>query len=262
MGFPYFGQPAIFGEPFGMDSGGAAPTLAERFTAHILSIKPAGLIFFAPLNETSGTTANDLSAQNNDGTYRTATMLNKGTFLTGEPCPQFVPASGDYVNLPAGFFADFNLDEYCIVQFLRVRNAGVWSDGTVRTASQMRRDNDNRSQISRTTTNNQLRFFHSAGGTVDAVFATLSTTDWFMATQRVSRSEDTMKAYINDAQVGTTQTGIGTAAGAIGTAVIGAAFVPSTDTWDGFEAYTVVWSGAGNLPSDAEIASIWDFLAA
>lgn len=29
MGFPYFGQPAIFGEPFGMDSGGAAPTLAD-----------------------------------------------------------------------------------------------------------------------------------------------------------------------------------------------------------------------------------------
>lgn len=242
--------------------GGAAPTLAERFTAHILSIKPAGLIFFGPLNETSGTTANDLSAQNNDGTYRAATMLNKGTFLTGEPCPQFAPADGDYVNLPAGFFADFNLDEYCILQFLRVRAAGVWTDGTVRSANQMRRDNDNRSQISRTTTNNQLRFLHIAGGTVDAVFATLSTTDWFMVTQRVSRSEDTMKAYVNGAQVGTTQTGIGTAGGAIGTAVIGAGFVPSTDTWDGFEAYTVVWSGAGNLPSDAEIASIWNFLAA
>lgn len=240
-------------------SGGSNYTPLQQ---HILSIKPAGLIFLGPLNETLGTNANDLSAQNNDGAYSRAGMLADGTFLTGEPCPLWVPASSDNLALPAGFNSDYNLNEFCVVVWGKVSAAGIWTDTTARILFEANQDAQNRTTINKSGTNNTLTFRNIANNTAKIVNHTISTTDWFMATIKNSRSsgaDGEMKAFVNDAQTGSTQTALGTAGTVtVANSRIGDLF--GTNTWDGLIAYGAVWAGAGNLPSDAEITGIYDFL--
>lgn len=230
------------------------------FLEYIATIAPAGLILLAPLNETTGTTADDKSAQDNNGTYRAATMLNQTSFLTGEGAPKWTPASADYISLPASFLADFNPDEYCVNLWFKVRAASVWSDSAVRELIELNRDTNNRALIFKNSTANQIIFRHLMASTLTQVTLTISDTGWNMLTQKASKSGDSLKAFLNGIQTGTTQTGLGTAAGAITSAVLGSLNLIGGNPYDGYEAYVAIWSGAGNLPSDAQIAGLYDFL--
>lgn len=250
-----FGMPRVFGQVLGQS--GITSTPGELYQQLIASITPAGLILNMPLNETSGTTADDKSTQDNNGTYSNSNMVNGGAFLTGEPCPLFVPASSHVVTLPASFYSDFNIDECCVNIWFRVSAAGIWTDGAVHQLFDFQRDANNRVTIFKNTTNNQIIYRATAGGTAKNVTLTISDTGWNMATIRASKAADTMQAYINGAQTGATQTGLGTAAGAIIAALIGNF---ATNYWSGNEAYAAAWSGAGLLPSDGQIANLYDFL--
>lgn len=238
-----------------LDRGG--PT----YESYIASIAPAGLIFYAPFNETSGTVADDKSTQDNNATYSNTNMLNGGTFLDGAPCPLLVPASTHLITLPASFYADFNLDEFCINVWIKVSAAGIWTDGGVHQVVDFQLNSNNRVTIFKNTTNNQVVFRQTSGSTAKSVNLTISDTGWNMFTIKASLSSGAsgeMKAFINGTQTGATQTALGTTAGAITAALIGNF---AANYWSGNLAAAAVWSGAGNLPSDSEVAAIYNFLA-
>lgn len=131
----------------------------------------------------------------------------------------------------------FNPDEGTLVAWAKVSSGAIWSN-TVRRIATLTVDANNKISIYKTATANQLRVDYIAGGTTKSVtdVSLAGTTNWFQLGISWSKSGDMVKAYINGAQVGSTQTGLGTWVGNIAatTAAIGAAgSAGTTEPWSG-----------------------------
>ena len=98
------------------------------------------------------------------------------------------------------------------------------------------------------TGNAQVNIAWDAGSTVKAVTdaSLASTLNWFQIGLTVDKTGDKVIAYINGAQVGSTQTGLGTWAGALAATLcnIGAAATTPTAVWSGLIAHVVIASRA------------------
>lgn len=156
--------------------------------------------------------------------------------------------SNDYVNLySAGLAAAFGGQELTVEVVARVSGAGVWTDGAQRHMVELQADASNLVRIRRPlTTDNTISLLYNAGGTLDVVNATVSLTDAVYYAITVSKAADQMRAFVSGAQVGTTQTGIGTFAGALASAttVAGAAGTTGAAPWSGSIFYLIVRTAA------------------
>ncbi|PWU23406.1 hypothetical protein C5B42_03175, partial [Candidatus Cerribacteria bacterium 'Amazon FNV 2010 28 9'] len=148
--------------------------------------------------------------------------------------------TNNYVNIySSDLNSAFNPSEGTVVAWAKVSGSGVWTDGTSRYALQLQADANNLIYMRRTTTNNQLQFVYESGGTVNQVLDTSlgGSTGWFQVVITWSKSNNQMKAYINGAQVGSTQTGLGTWVGNLNTGatrtVIGASDNVVNNPWSG-----------------------------
>ena len=217
-----------------------------RYFKKVLSVEPASFIGYWPLWEGSGTKAEDISGKARHGTHVGVTLGQPG--IGDGRTSSLYDGSLDYTNIysPA-LAAAFNGAEGTLLIWAKVANAGVWTDGTLRVLVDLQGGTD-RIYIDRTATNNQLEFKYDAGATETIITDTslAATTGWFCLALSWSKSGDAVKAYISGAQVGTTQTGLGTWTQVLNTSfcIIGAYNVAPNYVWSGTLAHDALWSKA------------------
>lgn len=156
--------------------------------------------------------------------------------------------------LTAGYSSLFNKDEGGIFQFVKV-DAAAWAATTQRYMTYVRVDATNFIEIAKGSSVNQLRFSYVAGGTSSQVLhAPISTTAWISVAITWSASNDRMRAFVNGAQVGVDQTGLGTfSAGALNRAIIGAISTVPVSVHLGNAAYSMLFNAE---PSTTTIKNI------
>ena len=234
--------------------------LAERaYMSRVKAIAGSTLIGYWPMGEPSGAVAYDQSGQANNGAYTGVTLGEPGAG-DGRTCPLWDGAN-DYNNLySAAFNADFTPAEFTVAVWAKVSAAAVWTDATTRYLMRLRADGNNETYLVRTATNNQLQAFCVGGAVGKQVASTAlnGSTAWFHVAITRSAAGDAMKFFINGAQVGSTQTGIGAWVGALASSVtvMGAASNTPTAVWSGWMAHGLVCSAALSAANIAKLAKV------
>jgi hypothetical protein len=209
-------------------------------------------------DESSGATARDC-ANGFNGSY-TGVDLGHAGIGDGRSAPWY-DGSGDYTSLwSAGLAAALNPAEGSLMCWGRVNSAAVWTDGTARYLIHFWADANNQIYIARASTNNVLLWQYDAGGVPQAIPSTAfgGLADWLCAALTWSKSAGVngeVKAYMQGAQVGATQTGLGNWVGTIATAqtLIGARTNGPANVWHGWLAHAALWDRA---LSPAEMAAL------
>jgi hypothetical protein len=222
-----------------MNSGGKQPSYADK----ILGVEPANLIGLWPLNELTGTTADNAEGTAaRDGTYTGVTL---GQSVTPFVCPLF-DGVNDFVTLPhAALDTPFDGGAGTLELWVEMSAAGIWTDGAAHTFAKLTADADNYILLQKTTTNGELEFTYRAQGTSETVTkSSVSTTGLFHVAITWDKTANAVKAYYNGAQEGSTQTIAGTWAGALASAFLGAASSTPTTPHNGYLAPAGLWNKA------------------
>ena len=219
---------------------------SRRYYRRVLATRP---IAYWPQWEGAGAVAYDLSGNARNGAY-TGVDLGQVGIGDGRVCPWYDGAN-DYNNVySAGLAGAFNGAEGSVMVWARVNAAAVWTDGAIRRALHLQADGTNRIYLARSSTNNQFDLVYIAGGTTKQVnMAGLSTVGWMclaLTWNLAAGVNGEMKAYAQGAQVGTTQTALGTWAGALAATLccIGATSTTPTNVWQGWVAHACIWDRA------------------
>lgn len=198
--------------------GALVPTVlaggAQTYSEKVLALGP---IAYYKLDETSGTTATDSSGNGYNGTFaRDVSTMGTGVGpLGGDTAPAF-DGTNDVVVLPAASLdAKWNGSLFTISAWCIVSGVGVWTDGAWGRVVSLRVNVSNLVYLMKSVSNNRWDSQFNGGGTLDTVTYSTSTTSWFHSCLVVNRAADTYKLFINGAQTGSTQTGIGTWAGSL-----------------------------------------------
>lgn len=195
----------------------ASPRIGiDTYTAKVMDIDRASLIAYWRLNELSGTAADNIQGDPlRDGVYSGPTLGQIG-IGDGLTAPSFNGVS-DTVNIySASLAAAFSPMAGTLSIWVKVANAGVWTDGVGRNIVRLRSDATNEIIIARSTADGSVSLNYRAGGTLEQrTKAGLSTTDWFHLALTWDKAADEVKAYYNGVQEGTTSTGLGVWAGAL-----------------------------------------------
>lgn len=233
--------------------GGANPL---AYTNKVIALSP---IAYWPMAESSGTTVLDASGNGRNGTY-TAVTLGRPGIGDGRTAAGF-DGSTSFANIySASLDGAFNNAEGTMMVWFRFLSAGVWTDATARQFFQLRADANNLAVIRRTTTNNQLQDQYVAGATAKnvSIVSLGGSLAWNHMAVTWSKSADQVIAYVNGAQSGATQTGLGVWAGALSATacLIGAATVTPGNPMIGNLAHAAVWSSALSAAQIATLAVV------
>jgi len=178
----------------------------------------------------------------------------------GLTCPLFSGASFNNIYSP-GFAAAFNPARGSLLMWSKVFNAGVWTDGAYRRLWKIGTDGNNAIDVYKSITNNTLVFNRIAGGISDLVSTTVmgGNVNWFSTVLTWDTVTDELKVYINGAQVGATQTTLGTWVGALNNTLcaIGANGTGGSQPWYGYHAHGIVLN---YVATDSEIAQ-WNVIS-
>lgn len=209
------------------------------------------------LDETSGTTAFDISPQGNDGAYTGVTPANElMPPKVGGRAPLFDGAN-DYVDIySAGFNSDFDGQEFSIIALNKVSGVGVWSDGVYRNVCRLLVDGSNFVDLAKSDAD-QIYWRYTAGGTSEILALAETPLDWYMQSITVTKTGDAVKAFYNSSQTGTTQTGLGTWAGSLSSTVslIGANAKTPSGVWDGWLGHIIILNRAATPTEIAQVAA-------
>jgi hypothetical protein len=231
--------------------GGATQT----YTQKVLATQAANLIAYWPLNEAAGATADNAEGTAaRDGTYTGVTLGATG-IGDGNTAASFDGTTSRCNIFTASLNTAFNNQEGTAAIWFQMSGAGVWTDGANRVLLVLQADASNRVLLRKSSANNQLDCFYTAGGTAKQVNPATSTLAWAHLAITWSKSGDAVKVYLNGAQSGATQTGLGVWAGALNNAatVIGAATTTPTLVTSGSIAHAAVWT---TPLSGAQIATL------
>ena len=226
----------------------------------VLGIQPNDLILYHPMNEPSGSVANDYSPESNNGVYTGVTLGQPGVG-DGDTCP-FFDGANDFNNIySVAFNADFDGGEGTIASWFKVNAAGVWTDSAYRDAVILYADGNNQIRMYKGSTNNQFNFIYKAGGTQELISRTISPTAWTHVALTWSRSAGAngeMKVYISGLQVDSTQTSLGTWAGNLldGWTLVGANRDTVANPWHGWMAHALVSKVALSASQIADLAAV------
>lgn len=221
----------------------------------IRNTNPGNLIGYWPLNDTTGTSAAE-QINNNAGTYAGTFTLASNPFGN----KNYASFGGGRVSLATPLSAIntlFNTQAGTIACWIKMLNAGVWTDATARVFLEFGADANNRVFIQKTATNNQLQWSHRAGGTAKNVTLTTSAPlTWFHVALTWNKTADTVKAYFNGLQTSTTQTSLGVWAGNLASGFTALADFSSAGSspHSGYAAHCVLYKA--DL-SDTDIARLY-----
>lgn len=229
----------------------------QAYTNKVRAIAPPNLLAYWPLADVIGsTTLTDESGNNRHGAYTAVVLGQQG--VDGRRAALF-DGSTSYGNVySAGLAGAFNGGEGTVALWVRVSGAGVWTDATQRWMIGISVNANNRVLINKQVADRQILYFYAAGGTSKSVaLNNVTTTGWLHIALTWSKSGDALKAYVNGAQTGATQTGLGTWAGALSatSTVLGAASTVPATVWSGLEQHVAIWDTPLSAPQIATLAS-------
>lgn len=228
---------------------------ATPYTDQVLATSPFA---YWPLSETSGTQAADV-AGGFHGTYNNVT-LNAATFPDGTPAPLF-DASNERVALPAvSLDTPFDPLSGSMACWLRVRVAGVWSDGVLRAGLSVGADANNRIFVNKSDSffsPNIVQLNYRAGGTVETKnISAYQPTTWFHLALTWDKTGDTVRFYLNGTENTPASTTLGTWAGTLATTFTAIGNISSAggaNFWDGYIKHCALWN---RVLTPAEIATL------
>ena len=218
----------------------------RSYTQKVLGTATANLIAYWPLGETSGGTADNAEGTAaRDGAYSNVTLGATG-IGDGNTAATFNGTTSFVDIFSASIQSAFNNQEGTAAMWVQVTAAGVWTDGSFRRVLGLRVSGSNEVFIHKSSTNNQMQVGYVAGGTTKSVaFAVGPTLTWHHIAITWSKSVDQVIVYLDGAQTGTTQTGLGVWVGSIanGLTNIGCRnnVVPD-QLWSGTSAHTAIWT--------------------
>lgn len=224
--------------------GTPAPTPTETPTYRniVLNTQAAHLIAYFPLDETTGTVADEVTGNVDDGTYSSVTLAAT-TFLDGSPAPAF-DGINDYVDVySSALNSAFNRAAGSILIWIRASDA-AWTDGIRADALNLVADNDNFARFFNTTTNYTSRFSWSGGGTSVANQTTNTADTWHQYVLTWSSAGNSVVAYKNGSSYssGSYPTYVGNLSPT--TTVIGAFNTTPNNPWNGNIAHVAIWDVA------------------
>lgn len=123
-----------------------------------------------PLDEESGSTATDASANSHDGTY-TNVALADDTFVNGDPAALFVAANNPRVDVSAAPFAT-NASQGAVSLWFKASSSSIWTDGVQRALINFQNNTEANKQLwqlVKESVDNRLRIFYRPGGAGKAV---------------------------------------------------------------------------------------------
>ena len=227
-------------------------------TTYTDKIKALSPIAYWPMAEPSGATATDESGNGRNGAY-TAVALGAAGIGDGRTAATFDGATSYNNVYSASLNGAFSGVEGTIAVWMKVSAAGDWTDGAARELAQINADANNRVRLRKSTVANTLNFWYNAGGVFKSVdLAGQSATGWLHIAMIWSKSGDALKAYVNGAQVGVTQTGLGAYAGALvaNACCIGAATTSAAEVWKGALAHAALWASPLSAAQIATLAVV------
>lgn len=228
----------------------------EAMANKIATTQAANLIGYWPLGETSGTTADDVSATNADGTYTGTITLAQPGIGDGSLSTNF---GGGRVSLATNLAAlntAMDKTQGTLFTWVRVTNASVWTDAVSRFMIELGADANNRVFMNKSATNNTFTLVHVAGGTTKQITILLPLLDWFSVALTWDKAADQVKGYVNGIQNGSTATGLGVWTGNLASGFSAIAEFNSAGTsnsWSGYLAHVALWKVALTA---AEVARI------
>ena len=227
-----------------------------RRATYIDKVLSYGPIAYWPLNETAGLTAVNYGTLGTaaNGTYTGVTLANAvgPDGVNGAP---FFDGANDYVNIGnATFLGAFDGSEGSAAGWIRVANAGVWTDGTERRYLRIE-GAGGFVLLRRTNANTQLSYLYSAGGVTENInYNTTSPTIWIHVGITWSASADLVVAYLNGVPVGSSGT-LGVFGAAPNLAIIGAESAVPARVWNGWMAHWAIFGQALSAPAMADLAT-------
>ena len=220
------------------------PLFGGTYVKKVVGIDPSNLIGYWPMAETAGGTANDESAQGNDGAYTGVTLANAAG-PDGKLCPWWDGANDNNNVQSAGFAGDFDGGEGTFMCWGKVHNAGVWTDGALRYIFRTQKDVNNTVYINKNTANNRIQFVYKAGGTLEQQNSEAhSETTWFHVAITWSATADKVIYYFNGSQDGLVDATLGAFVGPVVSSVVGNQATGSANTWHGWLAHGAIWKAA------------------
>ncbi len=128
----------------------------------------------------------------------------------------------------------FNPDEGSLIVWVKASDLGVWSDGVAGRIASFQADANNKVYVEETSNNEQLNFVYTAGGVSKSITTTASSDEWLQLVMTWSKSNDQFRAFLNDVEVGSVQTGLGNWVGNLSSGtLIGAESTSGTNSWSG-----------------------------
>lgn len=232
----------------GADALGALGVSEEALTyrQRVLATQPAALLAYWPLGEASGTAVVDAGPAGRGGTYSTVTLGASG-IGDGATAAQFNGATS-YANvLGAGLASAVAAAgaEGTLMQWVRLTEA-AHTDAATRRSLTVQADSSNRIMLEHDASNtDRLNWYYIAGGvtkTAGLTYLSSLTGGWAQLALSWNKAQDRVIAYLNGAQVGATQTGLGVWAGTPSTMVLGAGNTSPLQPWAGDLAHTAIWA--------------------
>lgn len=195
---------------------------------HLLSGNNNVQVILGDSGEAAPSVAYDIGSNNLDGSYNNVVV--EGGYGTYN-------GSTSYTDLiSAGLIAAFDPEEFSIISKQRTSSlVDDWTDGNERYCDEFSADANNRFSMFKASSNNTFSWDYVANSVVSSIDkSAITTTDDFVTGASTSLSaggSGEFSAYYNGAQEGITQVGLGTWAGALSTALVGA-FAASSDVWN------------------------------
>lgn len=234
----------------------------ELHSAKVLATDYANLIAYWQMTETTGSTFVDSSGFHNDIPLSGVT-LNAAAGVDGLPMPYFDGAS-DYANLlPGGttLASDFSGLTGTLMGVAKIA-AAEWVDGSAREMIRFRGGSGvNLAYIRKAGYNNAIEFQFDANGVSKLTLVSVSLADvlftWCMTWDDAN---DRTRLFINGAEAtGSPVTGIGTWNGGVlsgNNNVIGAAVIPNTEPFLGYQGHFAWWKSVLTDPQIAYVGTL------
>ena len=234
--------------------------MLTAYAERILATESADLLAYWPLWEASGSVADNLEGTAaRDGAYTGVTLGEPG-IGDGATCPWWDGAN-DYLDVYSVSLSDnFDGNEGTVLWWMKVSDAGVWSDGVTRKLwllSCGADTNDDWALCQKITAAGTLRFYYSPGTGSNLIEKTgMSDTGWIPCAMTWTHAgSDLYKAYMYGEALPTTHSGLNNWTQSLvdGRCVIGARLPTPDQVWDGWLAHFAIWSKA---LSDAQIVAL------
>jgi hypothetical protein len=221
----------------------------------VLTIESANLVAYWPLNETSGTTADNYEGTAaRDGTY-SSDVSSIGTTTgigDGNTAPN-LDGTNDYIDVvTVSLQSAFDPNDGTISLWTKLAS-GTWTDSSVDHWFTVHISSSNQIWIRKTNTNNQYQYYHEGNNTPIFEGVTGASTAWRHYCMVWSVSGDYLKLYVDGSQVGATQTGLDTFSGTPTIMLIGAQNTTPVSPMTGAIAHVSLWT---TQVGESDIASL------